>query len=400
MGVLWKDGEWIVEGAAPNGLQLVNDTWKGRGGEEAPECFGIMWNGLGPEGSDDCKSGCDFAPVCLELTAKQALGAAQIRLGEGHSLESLAEEMVIPESTVLALMAYSKGGANPLATRPVKKAPPPPDPQPEEVKTPPNLDTPEVAVLDTKKAEGGGCPPREKQMAARKKKAKAPVEQPEKKAQGPQKAQSAKRAKAGAKVKAVASAKPAKARGASTPTQKHWGEKTFEDRHERERKRSALIRLLKPGMVLKTTYKKRVCEVTVINGGYKVQGQVVPTLYMATLPFVGTEQRPRQAQEGKRPPGTRYVSDYSAAKFWRLKALFGSKTKPTSKGKIKVPAKLKSKLGKMTKSQRGMVAAHVRDLVAPKEPAQVPPPVSSEPVLPAPASEDPPPLPPEVSPVS
>jgi 23S rRNA pseudoU1915 N3-methylase RlmH len=109
----------------PKTLQFINNCWITASGEAAPECFGELWDGVGVGGQPECKSGCDFGPVCMELTAKRGLAAAKIRMGEGHSLTDISADMGISEVSLIALDAYARGGPSPLGQVTKKKAPPP-----------------------------------------------------------------------------------------------------------------------------------------------------------------------------------------------------------------------------------------------------------------------------------
>jgi len=320
MSVTWKDGAWIVDGNPPNGLQLTNGIWKSADGVDSPECFGILWDGMGVGGTEDCKSGCDFAPACMELTARQALPASQIRLGAGHNLESLAADLGIPEGTVMALMVYAQGGPSPLVTRPSKKAPPPAESKAPEVSR-------EAFVP---KQEKRVKPPKEKKVSPKKKPLSEKVRAS---AKVPPKAPSAKRAKGGASVKGTRAVKTAKAL-AVTPATGKWGAHTFQERRAREMKRSPLIRKLQPGMILETQYKRKSYQVEVLPEGYRSKGKMYPTLYSVTVAFTGTEARPCQVLKGKRKKGSRQLSNYSAVRFWKLQKLF-----PKVAPKVSVKAK-------------------------------------------------------------
>lgn len=377
--VLWKDGKWHIEGNPPNQLQFVNNTWVTADGDLAPECFGELWDAVGPQGSDMCKHECDFSPVCMELMAKQTLPAAQIRLGAGHSLEALAPDLNVCADTIMALTNYLKGGAHPLQHGAKKKAPPPAvepamlekdsededelDPSDETIED--EGDVLEEEDLDTSSEDSEVTAPEEEVKAVNKKK-KAPAQTKSKakkeakakvkaKVGGPvpQKAPSVKRAKAGVSAKEQAKvALPAKAQVECIPTDedannKSWGEHTFRARWERERERSKLIAQLQPGMVLRVTHKKQECETKVLKEGYLVKGVKVPTLYMTVLPYTGTVARPKQDGTGERQ-----VGNYSAAKFWRLKELFDKSVKVTDPRVAKLLRKTKAKKGRAGTKRR------------------------------------------------
>jgi hypothetical protein len=368
----WNDGAWDIDGELPNGLQFLNGVFSTQTGEVAPECFGELWDGLGASGSLECKEQCDFSPCCMELTAKQALPAAQIRMGAGHGLSELAESMAIAEDSVLGLMAYAKGGASPLGPARSKKAPPSAESisDPEgasaelvgeqaredavaieepQLSAEAEVETVVQTTSEEKKAPAKKAPA--KKAPAKKAPAKkAPAKKaPAKKAaavSGPRKAPPVKSVKAGAGGAEKGTPVPSvKARGGSTPTStragRSWGDHTFASRWSRERERSPLIAQLKPGMTLRVVYKGKKCEVKVLREGYSVLGAKVPTLYMTAVAYTGTEARPGVNRLADRE---RQVSNYSAARFWRLKELFTPEAaeaakKPTKKAPMKAPKK-------------------------------------------------------------
>jgi hypothetical protein len=101
-----------------------------------------------------------------------------------------------------------------------------------------------------------------------------------------------------------------------------WGTHTWTKRYLKER-RHPLIKQLRPGMKLQRKYKKEIHEVTVLKKFYRYKGEEYPTLYAVTKAITGTKASPRQlTREGDRPPGTREMCQWSAQRFFSLKALF------------------------------------------------------------------------------
>jgi len=318
--LLWVNNSWTIEGDLPNGLQFAQGVFLTSSGDRAPECFGELWDGISAE---DCRLKCDFSPCCLELTAKRALPAAQRELGSEHSLGRLSDLLGISEASLLAMEQYKQGGANPLAkTR--KKAPPlsvigDAGEQPREAATVAPAES-EPLVTASASSIDDVEEPEDEPVSETIEDRRSMVPS------GPSRAPSAPRAKGGAmhrRKKRVRPAALAKVQVAYIHSErKGWGEHTYENRWRRERARSPLIAQLQPGTVLQTLYRGKLCETTVLETGYLVQGMQVPTLYMATLCFTGTKARRKTKGEG-----TRQVGNYSAVKFWRLAELLGTTSK-------------------------------------------------------------------------
>lgn len=130
------------------------------------------------------------------------------------------------------------------------------------------------------------------------------------------------------KVKRAKSAKSATAPAASKKLKclepDPWGKHTWMQRWTRERDRSPLVKKLKDGMVLKREYQGQTHQVKVLKRYYRYQGQEHPTLYSIVKLITGTQQAPRQkTKDGKRPEGHRQLCNWSAPKFFNLKALLG-----------------------------------------------------------------------------
>lgn len=192
-------------------------------------------------------------------------------------------------------------------------------------------------------------PPRKKAAsktkAAPKKKKAAPAtkkpgakEKPTKKA--PAKKAAPKKKKAPPKNKGTTSnfreagaasrvAAPAKRRTAKRATRakapvgsRTWSPEHNLDRFKRERKRSPLIRRLKPGYVLNREFPmgSGVNHRVVVNKDhYKYRGKKHPTLYSVVKEIMGTKPHKKQLRsDGTRPRGTREMIPWSAAKFFGL----------------------------------------------------------------------------------
>ena len=62
------------------------------------------------------------------------------------------------------------------------------------------------------------------------------------------------------------------------------------------------------------------------SGYYLYQGEKYPTLQSVTTACTGAREYPKQELDGgKRRKGTRKMSNWSASKFWKLKALASGK---------------------------------------------------------------------------
>jgi len=97
-----------------------------------------------------------------------------------------------------------------------------------------------------------------------------------------------------------------------------WKARYDEKRWRRERERSPEIAALTPGRLLRVSHHDQWYECKVMKRGYVFQNRLYPTLYAVTKAAVGVREVPRQLKHGHRPEGVRYLSPYSAAKFWKL----------------------------------------------------------------------------------
>ena len=95
----FENGKWVIDGDLPKGIRFVNGEFRAQAGEAAPECFGLLWDGIGPRQSPECKV-CDFFGVCCEKTSKATVPASQAILGEGQTLGDLSEDLGISEDSV------------------------------------------------------------------------------------------------------------------------------------------------------------------------------------------------------------------------------------------------------------------------------------------------------------
>lgn len=324
MPVTLRGGKWVVVGKNPDGLSYSDVMgWETQAGQSPPECFGDLWDGVGPQAPAECQFECVFSPVCMELTAKQALPAAQIALGVGHSLQQLSEKLGIGEATVLALLAYLKGGACP--SRPKQRVRTPTRGIEESV--PLRLDAP-AAVPEESSPYVMDPAQYQRRLKASKPRKTPPRNRRCRKGLGVVQAADGRWTLSVEPVRDLASAP--KSRGAVRSVLElgdymrvrrkqaaQWGQETFRRRWERERARDELIRQLEPGWVLRTLFRGRECVARVLPVGYEVLGIMVPTLYAATLAYVGIVLRPPHKAGGK----PRLLANYSARKFWKLFSL-------------------------------------------------------------------------------
>jgi len=296
------NGEWQIPGELPNGLNYQDGRFF-VGEEEEPSCFGDMWDGA--EGGSDACDGCNFAVVCVEKMAKIKLVATQAELGAGATLGALSKAMDITEQSTLLLMARVKGEylRPPL---PRKKKPAEVAGPPAVALVPPVVASPilaEVEIVETKPAKVKKTKKRTGKHAETDKQVDPQV-------------RSAKSAKGGASPRR-ARAKSARVRAAGS--RDPWGKHTWVARHLRERQRSLLIGKLVPGMVVHVDRGGVHHQLKVERGNYLYKGQDYPTLFMVTQVAAGTVERPSQRKaNGKRPPGSRQLCNWSAAKFWNL----------------------------------------------------------------------------------
>jgi hypothetical protein len=129
------------------------------------------------------------------------------------------------------------------------------------------------------------------------------------------------KAKSSLKAKTKTKAAPkVKARAQRPEGSEPWGLHTFRSRWERERLRSPAIAAVKPGQKLTRGYKDAQYEVQCRDGYWMTpDGKRHATLYSVTLEATGGLKYPVNSLDGKRVKGkTRVMSNYSAARFWRL----------------------------------------------------------------------------------
>lgn len=185
--------------------------------------------------------------------------------------------------------------------------------------------TKKTKVVSKKAASKKAPTGKKKKVAAKKPPTAAPSEVPD-----PPSAESVKTASDSVKSKAHASnavrakgqAGPAKGRRNGGLVDDPWGKHTWVRRWRQERKHP-LIKKLRPGMKLKREYQGVIHEVTVLKKFYRYQQQDFPTLYMVVKEITGTKPAPRQlTMDGRRPSGTRDLCQWSAPRFFALRALF------------------------------------------------------------------------------
>lgn len=241
---------------------------------EKPACQGIFWEGI--EGSDctkiDPKSGksCSAVDECLAEFATKTLANIQAELGVAATPEKLAEVTCVDVKAIHLALAFQKNiGVGPTAEPLAEPAEPPPSEELPQVEAPgPQAEAPSEAV-----------------------------ESPVQPADPPKKQRS-----------------------------KTWDPKHDAVRWERERKRSKLIAKLAPNTLLRRRYKGEVYEVRVLASGYLYQDRKYPTLYAVVKEITGTIQCPRmKGKDGTRKPGTRSLSNWSAARFFKLAELLEEK---------------------------------------------------------------------------
>lgn len=227
--------------------------------QDKPACFGVFWEGV--EGSDctrpDAKTGksCSAVDECLAAFATGTLARFQAELGDAATPERLAEVTSVDVKAIrLALEFQANIGAGPA----VAVTPEGSDALGEPEASPPPAETPPPAKKKTGRGKQG------------------------------------KRAKT-------------------------WDPKHDAKRWKRERERSPLIAKLVPNMVLRREYKGVMVEVRVMADGYKYKDKKYPTLYAVVKEVTGTIQCPKmKAKDGSRKEGTRALSNWSAARFFKL----------------------------------------------------------------------------------
>jgi hypothetical protein len=96
-----------------------------------------------------------------------------------------------------------------------------------------------------------------------------------------------------------------------------WGRSQHRDRSRwlREREKCALLRRLRPGMIIRRMWEGEVRVVKCLLFRYQYRGKMYPTLYSVVVAIVGT----RPSGLGRRRKKT---SPWSAARFFQLKTLF------------------------------------------------------------------------------
>ena len=337
-------------------------------GLEAAPCFGLYWDVPSEEA---CQS-CDGRVPCLEKFAVQTVPDKRAELGANATRDELARVLEVSEEAIdqaVAHLAKKLDSVVEVQAEPVEAAPVPLDDvqseEDEDRAAGGEYESDEIAAQTEAPEQDSGPPTMEKShlslvpkepvdeletedMAKKKKKAtkkkvvvkkkaasgtkkktkKAPVKKV-KATCPPQKAEAAKPAAASVKKKAkrAKSVTSATAQDAGKKPKKYeqtdpWGKHTWASRHARERK-NPLVKQLTNGMLLRREYNGEMHEVRVLKACYKYQDELFPTLYSVVKQITGTQQSPRQLDKyGRRPEGHRQLCNWSAPKFFNLKALF------------------------------------------------------------------------------
>lgn len=364
-----------------------------------PECFGLMWDAATEQ---TCK-GCPGQNSCLETLVTTTLPKALKTLPSNPPLGVIAASLSVSEEAAGVIMEKYQGKsgtsakvvpikppaappppvAEAPAPAPVAIQPPPAAPIQQPTLVPPAQEAPPVPVQATKskaelKAEKDAAKQAEKEakdMAKQKaKEEKDAAKQAAKEAKDAEKAKAKADAEAEKAAEAPANptratlpaspavevASPAEAKSAdrarvradrrvATP----WGPQTYGSRFQKERSRSPLLAALKPGNKLKETYKGQEVEVVVKSDHYQYDGKQWPTLYSVVKEVTGTVERQKQLVEGKRPPGSRQLCNWSAVRFFRASLI----NIGLLSGKLRQP-----------KAEKSAPAARVKPSKAPSKP--------------------------------
>jgi len=281
---------------------------------DRPGCYGEYWEGV--PGSECFADGtCKEIDGCLASFATGKLVEYQKTLGPKATAQKLSEAaQVKPEAILLAINYQKEQGFDPFDV--------PPPAKDEKVVDPPSPDAANKEPAKKEPAKKKKRPPAKKKAASKK---KAEIANP--KMTAPAKA--AKEPVKAVEKKGQTSAGVVKAQGS-----KDWGDQHDKNRWERERKRSPLIAQLTPGMKLTRDWKGEDIVVIVRKGYYQFQEKKYPTLYSITKLVTGTHEAQCQKRaDGSRPDGTRHLTNWSAAKFFRLAWLFQKKKPKWRKGK-------------------------------------------------------------------
>lgn len=314
-----------------------------------PQCFGEYWDATG---ESQCV-GCGAKDDCLAKFATGVLVRYQQELGDEATPENLAARSKISVDGVLLALNFQKniGLGKPAVNPPLQ---PPTQPKMTEPKTiepptkpqsasgkevPPPISSAPAQESGTEEAVTAKKSPAKK--AAMKKTAAKPKpgkKKPAKKAE-PKKKVATKAApkkkkeqvsdptKAGAAKSATAPAKPKREKSVKPVSEQAGPKRIWNTEHDlnrwkRERKRSKDIAALKPGQTLTRewpTGSGEIHKVKVGKGKYTYLGKQYPTLYMVVKVITGTKDCLKQKKaDGKRPEGQRQLTDWSAAKFFRL----------------------------------------------------------------------------------
>ena len=289
-----RDKEEPTRTSEPMATKLteVGGIWFFNGDEKQPECFGLLW---------DCEveecDGCNFEGVCISSFVNTTLKEAVKAVGQNPN--TLAEHLEISVTSIEQALPLLK---------PVKK----------KSKKKKKVTKKKKKVVTTKP------------KVTKKKKPEVPKEKPPKKKKAKEVPAESRPTQAVSSVTTAGdAAKPQKSRFANTAQEWEgetqyqrkwaWGEKTFERRSNRERKRHKVIGRIPPGTILAVTRKGQNYRCKMLKVGVKYQNIIYPTLQATTNAATGMIEYPKQVKlTGKRYKGTRLMGNWSAKKFWKL----------------------------------------------------------------------------------
>lgn len=291
-------------------------------------CYGEYW--------DLQEAACQTCPGKDECLAKFATGALlkfQKQLGEEASSEKLSALTSVSVEAVQAALAFQKNTGitiKPILveSEPVVSAPVKP---PEQVEPISKVEPPEIVIQDqfivqdeATKVEAAEPEPVRKKRGRKPKIKSVPVEETKAvEAVNPPEAETT--FVQSALVSAETMMIPSVSVALAQANPKTWDPKYNKDRHDRERKRSPEIAKLVPGTVIKRTWKGVETTTTVRQGYYQYNGNRYPTLYTVMVAITGLTPVAKQLRNGKRPEGKRYMTAWSAVRFFQIKELVKDK---------------------------------------------------------------------------
>lgn len=325
--------------------------------QQVPECHGLMWEASVAE--SQCAS-CGAKDTCLEKFVATTLPATMKQLGAKATPAAVANQLGILEPAIVyaigRLSVKSEKSEKKETKKPnLKVVESPPEEKPAPAPAPTVIAPPSVGVGDEQdfdepdppeesKTEAKPSPPVEQKaeeaVATKKskksgtKEAKKPKETKAEKPANPQRAGAASPAQGPAKGAKAKSASRAKGQVVNRRRVNPWGEHTFLNRWERDMKRRPRLEV---GQKLVATHGGKTHEAWVRQGYFEYNGHRFPTRYAMTKEITGTVERAKQLVDGKRPEGTRKLTNWSGPKFWKV---FGSKgTEKSASAKSKTSTK-------------------------------------------------------------